>query len=69
MAKDKDENFLIYDEYIVERMKEINKKVAWYSMNQDDHIDIDLLLYEIDVKSLEIKRENKTKKLVKERKK
>ena len=56
-----------YDEYIVERMIEINKKIAYYSMNysETETMDIKVLLEEIKIKSENI---TNNKKLIKEKK-
>ncbi|MBR1386530.1 MAG: hypothetical protein IJ568_06840 [Bacilli bacterium] len=69
MSKDENGIFLVYDEYIIKKMIEINKKVADYSMNSNDYIDIKVLLEEVNIKSENIKREYSSRKiLVKEKK-
>ena len=69
MSKDENGILLVYDEYIIKKMIEINKKVADYSMNSNDYIDIKVLLEEVNIKSENIKREYSSRKiLVKEKK-
>ena len=65
--KDDNKECLGYEEYIVERMIEINKKIAYYSMNSSETktMDIKVLLEEIKIKSENI---TNNKKLIKEKK-